>query len=377
MKLLILNWQDRQNPQAGGAEIHLHEIFGQLVERGHEVSLLASGWAGCKPRETLDGIEVHRVGSRHTFGFHAPSYYRSSLRAQSFDLLIEALNKVPLFSPLWAGCPVILLVHHLFGRTAFREAAAPIAALTWLLERPIPTVYRGLPAEAISESTASDLVIRGLNRSDIRVIHPGVDLEFFTPQPAARSEIPTFLYLGRLRRYKRVDLVVRAAARLCGEGIDVRVVIGGHGEYETQLRRLASRLNVDDRITFTGFVSEEAKRQLYREAWANVFPSPKEGWGITNIEAAACGTPSIASNAPGLRESVQNGRTGMLFPTGDEIALADAMRSLARDRDRTEALGLEAFRFAQDFSWRRAADETEAHLRELTPSTPSLPTPAD
>jgi glycosyltransferase involved in cell wall biosynthesis len=366
VNILVLNWQDRHNPQAGGAEIHLHEIFGRLAARGHRVTLLASGFPGAAPRETVDGIDVHRVGGRHSYTLLARPYYRRELAREHFDVVIEDLNKVPLFSPLWAKEPVVLLVHHLFGVTAFREASAPIAAATWLLERPIPRIYRGLPTEAVSESTADDLVRRGLRREDIRVIHNGVDLGFYTPDPAtARLAEPTFLYLGRLRRYKRVDLIVRAISELRSRGVAARLLIAGKGDYELELRALAQRLELGEAVRFLGFISDEEKRTLLRSVWANVFTSPKEGWGITNLEAAACGTPSVASNSPGLRESVQDGRTGILVPHGDIPALADALGRLARHPEEVERMGAEAIRFAAGFSWDAAADATERHLEEV------------
>jgi glycosyltransferase involved in cell wall biosynthesis len=367
VKLLVVNWQDRLNPQSGGAEIHVHETFGRLAERGHRVALLVSGFAGAPQRERLDGMEVHRVGGRHTFGALAPGYYRRHLAAERFDAVVEALNKVPVFSPLWAGRPVVLLAHHLFGATAFREASFPLAAATWLLERPLGPVYRRVPAQAISRSTAEDLVDRGLHPGEIRVIYPGMELGFYTPAAApARLPEPTFLYLGRLRRYKGIHFVLRAVAMLRDRGTHVRLLVGGKGDHEPALRKLAAELRLEDRVEFLGFVSEERKRELFRTVWANVFPSPKEGWGITNLEAAACGTPTVASDSPGLRESVLDGRTGTLVPHGDVAALAAALEALAKDPARVEALGREALDFAGQFTWQRTADETEAHLLAVT-----------
>ena len=366
MKLLLINWQDRLNPQAGGAEAHLHEIFGRLAARGHDLTMLVSSWAGAPARERVDGMEVHRTGGRHSFSIAAPRYYRRALEGERFDLVVEALNKVPVFSPAWSGRPGLLIVHHLFGATAFREASLPIAAMTWLLERPLPTFYRGLPVEAISESTAADLVARGLSARDIRVIHPGVDLDFFTPAgTSVREEVPTFLYLGRIRRYKGIDLVLRALARLRDDGVAARLVVAGRGEYLRSLQRLAAQLGIGDRVDFAGFVTEERKRELFRMAWANVFPSPKEGWGITNLEAAACETPTIASDSPGLRESVRHGETGLLVPHGDVGALAAAMARLAAGRAEVDRLGRGARAFASTFTWERATALTEEHLEEV------------
>jgi glycosyltransferase involved in cell wall biosynthesis len=366
VKILLINWQDRLNPLAGGAETHLHEIFGRLAARGHRVTLLASAWPGALAHERIDSMEVYRVGRRYTFSLHAPRAAKQLLAREPYDLVVEALNKVPTFAPAWARRPVLLIVHHLFGASAFQEAGLPVAAATWLLERPLSRVYRGVPVQAISRSTADDLVERGLRRDDIRVIHPGVDLDFFTPsQPSTRADTPTFVYIGRLKRYKRVDLILRAVARLRARQCAVRLVIAGRGEWEPHLRRLAARLGIEDRVEFPGFVTEERKRELFRAARANVFVSPKEGWGITNLEAAACATPTVASDSPGLRESVVHGHTGLLVPHGDVGALAAALETLTTNRELAEDLGRHAREFAREFSWDAAAAATEAHLLEI------------
>lgn len=362
MKLLVVNWQDGANPQSGGAEIHLHEIFGRLAARGHSVALLVSGWGSAPARAEADGMTIFRTGSRYTFNTAAPACFRRELAARRFDLVVEDLNKAPLYTPRWAASPVVLLVHHLFGATAFREASPPVAAATWLLERTIPNFYRGLPVQAVSESTAEDLVRRGLRREDISVIHNGVDLEFLTPGDQPRFAVPTFAYVGRLRRYKRIDLILRAVAELKQRGTLVRLVIAGKGPFEGHLRAQADRLGIADRVEFRGFVSEDEKRELLRRAWANVYTSPKEGWGITNVEAAACGTPTVASDSPGLRESVLHQSTGLLVPHGDVPALASAMAALGASSELRQRLGEAALRWAQRFSWDRAAELTEKHL---------------
>jgi glycosyltransferase involved in cell wall biosynthesis len=366
VRILVLNWQDLANPHSGGAEIHLHEVFGRLAGRGHRVALLASGWSGAPARAEADGIEIHRAGGRHTYSLAAPAHYRRHLAAEPWDVVVEDLNKVPLFAPLWVKRPLALLVHHLFGATAFREASAPFAAATWLLERPLGRLYRGVPTIAVSESTAEDLVDRGLSRADVAVVPNGVDLAFFSPDPAVpRAPRPTFLYLGRLKRYKRVDLAIDAVARLRREGIDATLVVAGRGDDEPRLRERAHAAGARAAVRFEGFVTEARKRELLRTAWATVLASPKEGWGITNVEAAACGTPAVAADSPGLRESVRHGETGLLVPYGDAAALAAALGRLAADQAEVARLGAGARGFAQAFSWDGAAARVEAHLASV------------
>jgi Glycosyltransferase len=366
VQLLLVNWQCRENPLAGGAEIHLHEIFGRLAARGHRVTLLCGGWPGCAPTATLDGIEVVRVGTRYTFPFLARAAYRRRLADRPFDLLVEDVNKIPLATPRWGGPPVVALVPHLFGGTAFQELAAPLAAAVWLAERPLGRVYRGTPFEAISLSTAEDLAERGIPRDSVAVIYPGIDTVGYTPDSGARASEPVFAYLGRLKRYKGVHHVVRAFAALGHPTATLE--IAGAGDYRPALERLAASLDLGQRVRFLGRISEAEKRQLLRRAWALLFASPKEGWGITNLEAAASGTPVVASNSPGIRESVRDGETGYLVPHGEPRAMAEAMGRLAADRALVSRLGTQARRFAETFTWERAAEDTERHLEQVLTS---------
>lgn len=363
MRLLLVNWQDRDNPLAGGAEIHLHEIFGRLAARGHEVTLLCGGWTGAPPRARLDGIDVVRVGTRHSFPFLARSYFRRNMAGAHFDVLVEDVNKIPLGTPRWGGPRVVALVPHLFGGTAFQELTAPLAAAVWLAERPLGRIYRGVPFEAISASTAADLADRGIPRESVEVIYPGIDTLHYTPRLELRAPAPMFAYLGRLKRYKGVQHVIRSFAAM--DHVDATLEIAGAGDYRPALERLAASLDLGDRVRFLGRVSEQEKLSLLRRAWALVFASPKEGWGITNLEAAACGTPVVASNSPGIRESVRDGDTGYLVPHGDVRGMAVAMRRLAVDRALVERLGAQARGFAETFTWERAADETERHLERV------------
>lgn len=363
MRILVVNWQDRENPHAGGAELHLHEVFGRIAARGHDVQLLCSGFAGAPTDTVLDGIRVHRVGSRFTFPLFARRAYERLATANDFDIVVEDLNKIPLFIKRWHPTRLVVITHHLFGATAFREESAPVAAATWLAERPLALAYRGVPFEAVSQSTRDDLVQRGIPGDAITVIFNGVDVQSLTPDPNARSATPLFSYLGRLKRYKRVDTVIRAFALL--DRSDARLEIAGKGDDRDRLERLVAKLGLDDRVRFLGYITETEKRELLRRSWATVLASPKEGWGISNLESAACGTPVIAADSPGIRESVVDGDTGFLVPGADVAAYAAAMRGLLQSPELVETLGVNARRFAETFTWDNAASQTIAHLEHV------------
>lgn len=365
MKILLLNWIDHQNPQAGGAEIHLQNVFGRLVKKGHSVTLVTSGWPGSESRARVDGIEIHRVGSRYTLSALLPIYYRNNLRHNEFDLVLEDLNKVPFFSPLWTNLPVTLLVHHLFGTSAYGGASFPVATLSCLLEVPIPLVYRGVPTIAVSESTADDLTRRGMKRGQISVIPNGIEFETFTPGPHSdRYTKPTLLYLGRLKAYKKVEFILEAIALLSSKGVDCRLLVAGDGDYRGHLERLSKDLGINSRVTFLGYVTETKKIELLRKAWLHILTSSKEGWGITNLEAAACETPTVASDSPGLRDSVVHGRTGFLVPHGNIEALADRINELLENNELRQNMGKNSRKFAESFSWEESTVQIERFLED-------------
>ena len=363
MRICAVNWQDVENPLGGGAETHLHEILERLAGWGHEVVLLCGGWSGCPRRALRNGVEIHRVGTRQSFALHARAYWARELQGQGFDLLFEDINKVPLYTTRWGAPKVVAVVPHLFGSAAFQELNPLLATAVWLAERPLRWVYRNVPFQAISESTADDLMARGIRRDRVEVIHPGVSFDHYTPDASVRSAVPTFAYLGRLKKYKGVDLVIRAFARIGHP--DAILEVAGAGDHRLALEALVHSLDLGRRVRFLGFVSEVEKLALLRRAWAVALASPKEGWGLTNVEAEACGTPVVASDSPGIRESVQHGETGFLTPHGDVPAMAAAMSKIASSPDLVSSMGKRARAFAETFTWERCARATEAHLLQV------------
>jgi glycosyltransferase involved in cell wall biosynthesis len=379
VNILVVNWQDPENPLAGGAEIHLFELFGRLSGRGHRVRAVVSGWKGCRPRASVQGVAVERVGGRYSFALLGRAAVRHAIRAERPDIVVEDINKLPLYLPTLTRLPFCVIVPHLFGTAAFSELAWPMAAIVWLSERPIPRVYRRAVFQAISQSTRDDLVARGIPPARIRVIRPGVDGGHYCPHPGLdRTPNPSFLYVGRLKRYKGIGIAIRALALARQQRQDLVLHIAGTGDDRPGLEALARALGVGEGVRFLGFVDEAEKLRLLRTTWAHVLPSVKEGWGISVMEAAGCGTPSLASDSPGLRDSVKDGRTGFLAPHEQPRALADRMLQLAGDRPLTERLGRQARAFAEELTWEAAAEMTESHLLEtIGAGPPRVPRPPE
>ena len=370
MNLLVLNWLDLENPEAGGAELHLHRTFGGLAERGVEVTLIASGWPGAPGRTTIGGIDVRRVGRRYSYPLLAPRHARRLARRRPFDVVVEDLNKAPLFTPAWAPSPTVLLVHHLFGAAAFRGASLPVAGAAWLLERPLALAYRRVPVVAVSKSTRDDLVSRGISRSRTTVIENGVESGYYLPGPEThRFERPTLLYLGRLKQYKRVEIILDALSMLRKGGTEARLLVAGKGDARRGLEAHARALGLErDAVEFLGFVDEDEKLALLQRAWVHVLTSEKEGWGLTCLEAGACRTPTVASDSPGLRDAVIDGQTGFLVRHGDSGALARRLGELFADARLRRAMGEAARTFAGTLTWERASDRWAVVLEDAVAS---------
>lgn len=363
MRILALNWRDPRNPEAGGAEVHLHEILKRSVARGHQATQISHAVKGLPEREEIDGVRILRHGGRNTFNFSVRRFALSLDIPSNFDLVIEDLCKIPFYSPRWSPVPVLTVVPHLFGTTAYREVPFPLALYVNFMETFIPRAYRGSSFVAISRSTRDDLVRRGIPREDIAVIPCGIDTGLYTPgdPPPERG---TFLYVGRLKKYKGIHLIIAALALLRQAGKDCRLVVLGSGDYREELMRLAGRLGLENEVAFEGFVPEKRKLHWLRRAWAAVFPSEKEGWGLTVIEANACGTPVIASDSEGLRDSVRDGETGILVPHGDLEELARQMGRLESDPGLRSTLGRNGLDWADQFDWDSTADRMLDVMRE-------------
>jgi glycosyltransferase involved in cell wall biosynthesis len=362
MRILAVNWRDIRDPMAGGAEIHLHEILRRAVAAGHEVDLAACAYPGAASREEIDGVRVHRRGHWLVANWVLPHLVRRLLRERRYDLIVDDINKIPFYTPLYRrGVPVLAVVPHLFGATVFRETNPLFGAYVYAAERLVARVYRDVVFEVISPSTRDDLVARGLPAERIHTVYCGMDqARFLLDDPPPRAGTPLVVTWSRLRRYKSLDVAVRAFARIAERLPAARMLIMGRGPDEGRLRRLVAELGLRERVEFRGFLPwEELVRTLHR-AHTFLNPSPKEGWGLTVIEANCCGVPVVASDAPGLRDSVRDGETGFLVPYGDDAAMAAAALRHLTEPELWRAHHEAALRWSAGFSWERCAEQSLA-----------------
>ena len=361
-RILILNERDLANPLAGGAEVHTFKVFGELARRGHAVTQLAAAFSGCAPEETIDSIRIQRLSNRYLYYGIAPLAARRAVRSGGYDVVVDVLAKLPFMSPWFASVPCLAIVHHLFGATAFRQVALPVAAATWLSERLIPLAYRDTPAVAVSPSTRDDLIARGLSPERIRVVPNGVDHDLYRPTGVPVDPDPLIVWLGRVEPYKNLDQLIEALPEIRRRVPGARLAVVGSGSGLDAARNLSRRLGLDNCVEFAGFVESQRKVDFLCRAHVMVNISEKEGWGLTVIEGNACGTPTVASNVPGLRDSVVDGETGLLVPYQDREALVGAVTRILKEPVLRETMSRRCLGWASRFHWHQAADDFEAVL---------------
>lgn len=357
MHILVVNWQDRTHPLSGGAEVHLHEIFGRIAAAGNKVTLLCCGHPGAPSRDVLDGMDVIRVGRRATFNYSVFWWWKRHGAKLKPDIVVDDINKIPFLTPLFVKRPILAIIHHLFGKTIYTEAGRAAGLYVRSFEKRIASVYRTTPLCVVSESTRQECEALGFDPSLISIVHNAIDHRQFPMAITKKATVPTVVFVGRLKKYKSVDHLLRAAAIVHKALPNLRVEILGTGDQLEPLRSLAATLGLADNVTFHGFVTEVEKTAWLSVAHVVVNSSIKEGWGISNIEANACGTPVISANVQGLRDSVRDGMSGLLYEYGHIDALARLMQRLLVDVHERERLSEGALRWASSFTWERSARE--------------------
>ncbi|MFM9369709.1 glycosyltransferase family 4 protein [Streptomyces sp. Da 82-17] len=332
-RIVFLSRRDLGNPAAGGSELLVDQLAGGLTRHGHQVTLLCGGPAAYRDYRVVSagGDLGHYLRARSAFG----------RQVGDCDLLVEVCNGMPYLAPLWHRGPTLCLVNHVHTELWGMRYPGPAARLGRRLEHwALSGAQRGNLLVAVSPSTADALRDIGVPGDRIRVVHNGVD----DPGPLEpRSEEPLFLAMGRLVEYKRIDLLLRLWERV-RPVTGGRLVIVGDGPERGRLEQLAG-----PGVEFAGHVSEAEKHRLLCASWLLLHPSAVEGWGLVVTEAATRGTPAIGFDVPGLRDSVEDGVTGVL--ARGESSFAAAWCSLALSAERRTAMGKAAASRAADYRW--------------------------
>ncbi len=353
-RILIFNWRCMKHAFAGGAELYIETMARDWVKAGHSVTLFCGNDRKNSSNEYVEGVRIIRRGGFYTVYVAAMLYYLFKFRGK-FDTIVDCENGIPFFTPLYAKEPVTILVHHIHQNVFRKHLPRPLALLASFMEETMmPRIYRHARYIAASASTKTDMETIGIDPDSITVINPGADIDALVP--GEKSDVPLVSFVGRLKEYKHVDVLIDAWVHVVAAVPDAKLIIAGTGDQEAHLKKQVHARSIGTSVLFAGRVSEEVKRELYQSSWVCVNPSMMEGWGITSIEANACGTPMIASDVPGLHDSVLDTVTGYLFPYGDSATLAECIiKVLTKPRTRAK-LAKQALEWSKEFGWQQVSE---------------------
>jgi glycosyltransferase involved in cell wall biosynthesis len=371
LKILLFNWRCPKHPQAGGAEKATYEIAKRWVSWGNDVHWVSGGYSGCTKQDNVDGITVSRLGGKYSVYPLSILRYLTTFN-RKYDVVIDEINTIPFFTPLFVKVPHVAFIHQLAANVLFEELPSGQARFLTQMEPFILRLY-GKTIMFTSKSTKEDLISIGISPANLYEVNYGVN-RFIYKLGRNKSANPHVLYLGRLKRFKGVHLLINAMAKIVEDLPDAKLTIVGNGdlEYERYLHWLTDKLDLNKNINFKKFGlndSIQEKVELMQTAWVLVFPSAREGFGLVIIEANACGTTTIATNVPGLRETVRNSETGLLVNRNiDELTLS--IKRLLTDNGLRNNLSQNAYIWSKQFDWDRTAQEMLDVLNNISKKNP-------
>lgn len=372
MNILILSWRSPGHPNEGGAEQVTFEHAKSWVKAGHMVVWFSSKFDGGAIQETIDGATIIRKGG-YVVGVRWEAFLWYIFgQHPKFDLVIDEFHGIPFFTPLYVKIRKLAFIHEV-AKEVWKLNPWPVpfnlipsifgSALEPYLFK---YIYKKIPFMTVSESTKEDLIKWGIPRRGVTVVNNGVTLHI--PKGNVEKEnVKTAMYLGAISTDKGVYDVLRIFAGIERKDDNWQYWVVGKGtkDYIRKLKEMSKEVGIDSKIKFFGFVDNKKKFQLLRKAHILVNPSVREGWGLVNIEAAACQTPVVGYDVAGMRDSVKNGRTGVLVDLHDTASAAAEIIKLVRDQNKYKSFQKMSLNWASKFSWDKSNKESLEFIESL------------
>jgi glycosyltransferase involved in cell wall biosynthesis len=359
MNILILNWRDKQHPKSGGAEIVTMEHAKYWVKLGNQVTWLTSSYNGAKASEYIDGVKIVRHAGSHTIYIRAPFYLLT--QSYQFDVIVDEIHGIPFFSPLFTRKPVVVFIHEIAGDIWDFMYPKPLNYLGKFLENLYFKIYQKHLFWTDAQSTAEELINRGILRNNCTAIPCPVTLKKdYLNNLKPKCLNPTYIFVSRVVQMKGIEEVIKSFSFILKEQSNSQLWIVGSGEdkYIDKLKGMITEYGAIGNVKFWGKVSEDKKYELMSQAQVLLHASVKEGWGLVVLEAAAFGTPSIVYNVPGLKDIVVNDETGIIISDNSPQKMAAESIKLVNDKKRYAKFQENCKKRVNDFTWEKSANQS-------------------
>jgi len=368
-ELTICSPQLGVSPQSNlGGEVYDREIIKSFCQLGIKVIIILPK---NKPYLARKNLKVYFlpfpfIWPPYLFNFFIVPYLLWLYKKEKFNILrIHSPYFVGLgalvFKLLNRSVPLVATYHHLEEKKPFFDLINRLIIKKWNL---IVTDSKFSKKEIIEKYKVKS--------EKIHIVYPGIEKKF-KPLPRKSELIKKYklkkrkvlLFLGRLEPRKNIAFILQFIRRI--NDPNLKLLICGKGSLYQDLINKAEKLKVKDKVIFTGFIPEEEKVDYYNLADIFLFPSKKEGFGFSVVEAAACGVPSVVSEVSSLKEIVINGKTGYLAKLNDVDDWKQKIKRLLRDESLRKKMGQSARKFSQNFSWQKSAKkQIEIYNQSLT-----------
>ena len=361
--ILWFNWRDITNPEAGGAEVLTHEIAKRLVSKSnYEITLFTSYFRNSSEQEYIDGINIVRQGGKYGVYRSAKKYYEKN--KSNFDLIIDEINVRPFLTPKFVNGkkPILALIHQISPEQFLHELPFPLSYIgRYYLEKKWLSYYKEIPTITVSSSSRKDLEELGFRK--VSIIPEGLSVK---PRDSLgqKEPSPTLVFIGRLKKHKLPHHALLAFSLIKKKIPSAKLWVIGDGYMR---KKLETKFKVKD-VTFFGWVDSELKYDLLSRAHLAMVPAIREGWALVVTESNAMGTPVIAYDVPGLRDSVRDGHTGMLVKENSPEGLSSSAINLLRDCNVLEQYSSNSLSFSKQFNWDISANIFEKKVKDVIAS---------
>ena len=354
MRVLHLAFEDHLRPGSGGGSLRNREVNSRLSAMGHTVDVVAANYPGAQSR-VEDGVRYRHCGLSRSYAFSLishqlclPAVVAAATRRVQPDVIVEEF--APLTSSLgvgyWTRIPTVGVAQGFFAEEKAREYRLPPRLLVGIQQwgtrshRQLVAVSEEVKRQLVDVSTAST----------VTVIPNGVDCAAaeLARHFSTRQTVNVVVFLGRLEiRQKGLDVLLGAMSRTDRR---ISLLIAGDGKDKKKIEAAIAEAGLQDRVQLVGAVHGEAKWRLIADAGLLVQPSRYETFGISVLEAMACGTPVVASDLPCLRELLP-ATAGLLVPADDPVALARGIDGLLAVPEQLRAMQQAGPEIASRYDW--------------------------
>ena len=307
MKILYVSHRDITHPRSGGAEVYANIFLKCLAANGIEIDVVTSRFKNQKKNEIMDGINYFRF--KGNFGPHMALPFFAFRK--SYDLIISDLaHVIPWSSTILRGKNCITIFHHLHSRTLYGQLSKRMAKLFISIEKTYFLIYKNSYFVTPSSTSLKDLGELGIDIRNAIIINPGVDQQIF--KPSVKSKNLQLIYFSGLREYKRPHLALTVLKELNQKYKDLTLIIVGSGPSRQNLVSKVKEMGLEKNVIFTGKIDQMKLSEIISESHINVQFSIAEGFGITAIESAACGTPTVAFRTTGVVDAISDSENGFV-----------------------------------------------------------------